>query len=413
MVFLFQVSNGEMLSCDKGGRDPIFDVAFTKKDGEYHFWTAGKKHIAYWENHGGMIKKKRGIFGKAGPQTSFVCMTADDTGKGFGGGANSYIYIWNGNTCMKTLGYHEGGFVGAIIWKEGTLYSGGKDGRVCIIDCAANYECKSVVQFPTLIRAIDVMGTKLVVGLRTGSIVESDLESGEQTTLMQGHNDGEVWGLSMDDAHVYTSGDDNQVKQWDPVERKCVQTAIVSDKSRKAQRNKASSMGKHPASQAARALAVSCKGHLAVCSNDGAMTIRDLSDISHDKALHHKLDSKEWIEVAEYSPDGAYLAVGSHDTNIYIYETEGYTKTGTASKHNATVTCIDWSMDGSYIKSVCNGYELLYFMMPGGDQDPSGRSNTTSTAWATGHAKFGWLVDGIYPKGTDGSHINGVDFSED
>ena len=64
----------------------------------------------------------------------------------------------------------------------------------------------------------------------------------------------------MDDSSVYTSGDDNQVKKWDPENRVCLETSIVSDKSRKAQRNKASSMGKHPESQAARALAVSCNG---------------------------------------------------------------------------------------------------------------------------------------------------------
>ena len=121
----------------------------------------------------------------------------------------------------------------------------------------------------------------------------------------------------------------------------------------------------------------------------------------------------EWIECAEYSPCGGYLAVGSHDTNIYIYETGGYSLTGKCSAHQASITCIDWSMDSSYIKSVCNAYELLYFMIPSCDQDPSGRSNTTGTDWATGHCKFGWLVDGIFPKGTDGTHINGVDFNED
>jgi WD40 repeat protein len=46
-------------------------------------------------------------------------------------------------------------------------------------------------------------------------------------------------------------------------------------------------------------------------------------------------------------------------------------------------------------------------------QDPSGASNTVGTQWATGHAKYGWLVDGIFPSGTDGTHINGVDFSQD
>jgi len=50
------------------------------------------------------------------------------------------------------------------------------------------------------------------------------------------------------------------------------------------------------------------------------------------------------MEVAEYSPDGKYLAVGSHDTNIYIYDTENdYAKVGKCDKHNATITCLDWS----------------------------------------------------------------------
>lgn len=68
-------------------------------------------------------------------------------------------------------------------------------------------------------------------------------------------------------------------------------------------------------------------------------------------------------------------------------------------------------MDSSLIRSVCNGYELLFFMIPGCDQDPSGASNTTGTDWATQHCKFGWCVDGVFPKGTDGSHINGVDMN--
>ena len=36
-----------------------------------------------------------------------------------------------------------------------------------------------------------------------------------------------------------------------------------------------------------------------------------------------------------------------------------------------------------------------------------------STEWATNSAKFGWSVDGIFPSGTDGTHINHVAFSND
>lgn len=141
--------------------------------------------------------------------------------------------------------------------------------------------------------------------------------------MMDSHDDGEVWGLAIDDSHVYTSGDDNQVKKWSPSERKCIDTAIVNTAERKAKKNRASTLGSHPQSQCARGLAVSCSGHLAVCANDGSVTIRTLED--YHTILHELQDSREWIEVAEYSPDGAFLAVGSHDTNIYLYETEGYT----------------------------------------------------------------------------------------
>mmetsp|Transcript_5834 Transcript_5834/g.9345 ORF Transcript_5834/g.9345 Transcript_5834/m.9345 type:complete len:125 (+) Transcript_5834:1743-2117(+) len=64
-----------------------------------------------------------------------------------------------------------------------------------------------------------------------------------------------------------------------------------------------------------------------------------------------------------------------------------------------------------YIRSVCNAYELLFFNIPDCSQDKSGASNTTGTEWASQHCKFGWSVDGIFPKGCDGTHVNGVDIN--
>ena len=189
--------------------------------------------------------------------TSFACCTADDQGRCYAGGANALIYVWAGNSCQKTLGFHESGFIGALNWVEGKLYSGGKDGRVCIID-TNTMECCEAISFGILPRAVDVQNGCMVVGLRNGSIVECNVESKEQCTYMQSHNDGEVWGLALDDAFVYTSGDDNQVKKWDPFSRKCVETSIVTDQVRNPKKNKASTLGNCPASQQSRALAISC-----------------------------------------------------------------------------------------------------------------------------------------------------------
>ncbi len=141
------------------------------------------------------------------------------------------------------------------------------------------------------------------------------------------------------------------------------------------------------------------------------MTVRHIDSI--DTIIVTVNDCAEWIEAMEYSPDGKTLAVGSHDNGIYFYSTDGYKKLGCMSKHTSYITSVDWSTDGSYVRSVCGGYELLFTKTDTYAQDPSGASNTVSIDWASGNAKFGWSVEGIFPSGTDGTHINGVDFSKD
>lgn len=404
-VAIWDASSGAALYGGKGGPDPIHDIAFTRKEGAYEVFTAGTKHFGQWLENG---KKKKGLFGSH-PRCSFACVTTDDQGLAYAGGTNALIYVFAGNTIKQTLGYHGQGFIGALTWQQGKLYSGGRDGRVVVTD-TSTMEQVQAFEFGVLPRALDSFNNeKFVVGLRTGSIVECDLATGEMKTVMESHNDGEVWGLDFDATHVYTTGDDNQVKRWDPTSRKCVDTAAVNDAERKARRNRASTLGRHPDSQSARAVAVNnTHGHVAVCANDGSITVRTLDALAERK--YELTDSLEWIECAEYSPCGKYLAAGSHDTNIYIYDAESdYSLVGKCSKHNAALTCIDWSQDSCYIRSVCNAYELLFFMIPSCDQDPSGASNTTGTAWASQHCKFGWTVDGVFPRGCDGSHINGVD----
>ena len=108
------------------------------------------------------------------------------------------------------------------------------------------------------------------------------------------------------------------------------------------------------------------------------------------------------------------LAAGSHDNNIYVYNVdEDYEKKCTLRAHNSYITSVDWSQDSSVIRSVCGAYELLFFDVESGTQDTGGASATVDTQWATSTAKFGWLVDGIFPGATDGTHVNGVNISDD
>lgn len=148
-----------------------------------------------------------------------------------------------------------------------------------------------------------------------------------------------------------------------------------------------------------------------MAANDGRVHIWDkVTDTAPSKTLD---DADEWIECMSLSPNKEKLAVGSHDNSIYIYSTSDWSLLGKLSKHSSYIMALDWCAHGKFIRSNCGAYELLFFDVDTLSQDPSGASNLKNTAWATCTVKFGWHVQGIYPKGTDGTHVNRVNCNED
>jgi len=144
----------------------------------------------------------------------------------------------------------------------------------------------------------------------------------------------------------------------------------------------------------------------------GKVTIRKRDNL--DVKIKSLKDADEWCEVIKYSPCGKYLACGSHDNMIWVYDVENdYSLYYKCSKHNSFVTSLDWSVDSTYIRSVCGAYEKLYFNIKDKSFDSAGLSNTKDYVWASYSHKKGWDVEGIYPSGEDGSHINGVNASLD
>ena len=260
------------------------------------------------------------------------------------------------------------------------------------------------------VRAIDVMNGQMLVGQRDGTIT---LASGDdRKNIMMSHSDGEVWGLHQKaDGAVVTSGDDNKVMVWDPESRTHKKTIKVSDRKNKSKRGGASTLSKLPDSQCSRCVTAN-DTYCAIAGNDGAVSIRSLSD--PDTELHLLQDSTEWIEVMAFSPDNKWLAVGSHDNKVYIYDVEGsFSLKNKCSGHSSYIMAMDWCTQSHYLRTNCGAYELLFFTIPDCEQDTSGRSNTTGTEWATKTVKFAWDVQGIYPSGTDGTHINSVCASAD
>ena len=156
--------------------------------------------------------------------------------------------------------------------------------------------------------------------------------------------------------------------------------------------------------------------------NDGCVSIRLVEGLENqngepvtmDKLVYKNNRPKEWIEIMRYNVGGSRLAVGSHDNFIYVYDTapEGYKFFCKLEGHSSYITALDWSIDNTWIRSSCGAYELLFFDVDTKKQVPGGASATTSTTWTNHTVKFGWYVEGIYPSGTDGTHINIVELSK-
>lgn len=224
--------------------------------------------------------------------------------------------------------------------KEGTLialsYQKGELGLIWTIDVGSKP------------RSIDYLNDTILLGLKNGSIVEMPMSqdgNSVQRTVMSSHCDGEVWGLEVinlpgGEIRVITSADDNRIICYDGKTHQKLASGSVGEKKAKVPKKKrragASSMSSLPEELQSRCIAYcKSKNHLAVAANDGKVTIREINweHIEKDMpgcledvliTLFSKLKRAEWIETMEYSPNEKYLAVGSHDNNIYLVETGAY-----------------------------------------------------------------------------------------
>lgn len=332
----------------------------------------------------------------------------DNEGNAYSGGQNGQVYVWVNRQCTKNVTGSKRGFVSAIRCAEGSLFVGGKDGCVTVFALPDLSVTKSVA-FDSMIRAIDCMNGNMLVGTRNGSIYHC--AGGDMKEIMASHHEGEVWGLDVCGTDVATSCDDNQVIVWDSVacKKKCAVT--VSTEKRTSKKGGASTLSALPASQCSRAVIFKPDGGLIVAANDGRVHIWDSTTASApSKTLS---DAAEWIECMALNADGSKLAVGSHDNNIYVYNTADWDLCGTLSKHSSYIMALDWSTDSKFIRSNCGAYELLFWDMDSMSQDTSGKTNSKDCDWCTSTVKFGWHVQGVYPKGTDGTHVNRVNQSAD
>ncbi|XP_027003729.1 echinoderm microtubule-associated protein-like 2 isoform X2 [Tachysurus fulvidraco] len=357
--------------------------------------TCGKSHINFWTIEGNTLTKRQGLFEKHEKPKYVLCVTFAENGDAITGDSSGNIYIWakGGSRINQVVaGAHEGGVFSLCVLKNGTLVSGGgKDRKVVLWDHEYHKQNEMVVPeaFGPVRTVAEGKQDELIVGTTKNAILQGSF-SGALTPIVQGHTD-ELWGLDVHPSteQFVTCGQDKQVHLWDVDSHQPLWSKTIEDPGRSA--------GFHPGGTV-----------FAVGTMTGRWLVLDTE--TRDLISMHT-DGNEIISNIRYSPDGAYLAVGSHDNFIYIYAvTENgrkYSRLSKCTGHSSFVTHLDWSTNSQYIVTNSGDYEILYWEASTGKHITNAEV-VRNLEWATSTCVLGFGVFGIWPDGADGTDINAV-----
>eukprot|EP00079_Xenopus_tropicalis_P035162 XP_017948933.1 PREDICTED: echinoderm microtubule-associated protein-like 3 [Xenopus tropicalis] len=445
VLSVWDTVRGNKIAETKSTNEPVLCVAFNPVESS-NIVTVGKSHVHFWTWSGSSLTKKQGIFGKYKKPRYVQCLLFDRTGDVLTGDSEGQILTWGRSAAdTRTLGKgakdtyqivrhtraHEGSVSTLTALRDGSVLStGGKDRRVVLWSETLSQLKESEISehFGAVRSVAEGLGGELLVGTTKNALLKGSMELGF-TPVIQGHTD-ELWGLATHPSQniFLTCGHDKQFCLWNGSDHTLSWGCVLEDPGLCADF--------HPNGR-----------EVCVGLSTGRWVVLDIQ--SHCTLYMHS-DGNEQLSVVRYSPDGTYLAIGSHDNVIYIYSTgqkdhrverecsreisleekdicreegdsprgEGdsftsdrvhrYTRYGKCVGHSSFITHLDWSRDGKYIMSNSGDYEILYWDIAGGCKLIRNRFESKDREWATYTCVLGYHVFGVWPEGSDGTDINAL-----
>uniref|UniRef100_A0A672RCK9 Echinoderm microtubule-associated protein-like 1 n=1 Tax=Sinocyclocheilus grahami TaxID=75366 RepID=A0A672RCK9_SINGR len=388
----------ERLAEVKCSNESVFAADFHPTDANI-IVTCGKSHLYFWSLEKGSLVKKQGLFEKQEKPKFVLCVTFSENGDAITGDSSGNILVWGKGKRIKGLlllsyllilaiqGAHEASVFALCMLRNGTLVSGGKDRK--LISWDENYQKIQAVEVPELYGPIRTVaegrGETVLIGTTKNYVLQGSLD-GEFIPITQGHTD-ELWGLTVHPLkHQFlTCGHDKHVCLWDSASHRPIWTKTLE------------SAGFHPSGAT-----------VAIGTQTGRWLVLDTE--SKDLVTVHT-DGNEQLSVMRFSPDGNFLAIGSHDNYIYIYAVaengKKYSRVGKCSGHSSFITHLDWSVDSQYLVSNSGDYEILYWI-PSVCKQVVSVETTRDIEWATFTCILGFHIFGLWPDGSDGTDINAV-----
>ncbi|CAF1609867.1 unnamed protein product [Rotaria magnacalcarata] len=377
-IVIWNWKKGEKLASQRGHNDKIFCLRWNPHVDD-QFVTVGVKHIKFWTQAGGGMTSKQGVFGKlAGKQgkkdqmcvvfgkTADMCIT---------GGGDGCIHIWKQTSLTRIVSdAHKGPIFAITAVQDKGYVTGGKDGKVILWDPELQktikiYELTNqhlapdsrgrLSEEPTSVRAVSLT-RRIIVGTGGGEICEIE-KNGLIRVSIQGHAEGEIWGLSTNPKkhEICTASDDKTVRVWSLKDLRMIRF------------------------QTFQKLLRTCE-----YSQDGKTIAVGTKD------------------------DGRYLAVGTHDNFVDIYNVETRKRVGICKANSSYITHVDWDAKGKFIKTNSGAKEELFYEAPRGTRITSIKTTDVEKMnWFTWTGVLGLACEGIWLPATDVTDINSTDLT--
>ncbi|KAJ6661899.1 hypothetical protein lerEdw1_013070 [Lerista edwardsae] len=398
----------EKLADVKCSNEAVFAADFHPTDTNI-IVTCGKSHLYFWTLEGSSLIKKQGLFEKQEKPKFVLCVTFSENGDTITGDSSGNILVWGKGTnriSSAVQGAHEGGIFALCMLRDGTLVSGGGKDRK-LLSWNGNYQKLHKTEIPEQFGPIRTIaegkGDTVLIGTTRNFVLQGSL-SGDFCPITQGHTD-ELWGLAAHPSkpQFFTCGQDKHITLWDAISHRPIWNKIIEDP--------AQSSGFHPSGSV-----------VAVGTLTGRWFVFDTE--TKDLVTVHT-DGNEQLSTMRYSPDGNFLAIGSHDNCIYIYSVNEngrkYSRIGKCSGHSSFITHLDWSVNSQHLVSNSGDYEILYWV-PSACKQVVSVETTRDIEWVTytctlgfhvferdeGMLKCCFRVSGVWPEGSDGTDINAV-----
>uniref|UniRef100_A0A1B6C5U9 Uncharacterized protein n=1 Tax=Clastoptera arizonana TaxID=38151 RepID=A0A1B6C5U9_9HEMI len=364
--------------------------------------TCGKNHISFWVlDAGGTLYKRMGVFENRDKPKYVTCLAFTQTGDVLSGDSNGNIIIWGRgtNTISRIVrNIHEGSVFTICVLKEGSIVSGGgKDGRLMQFDHnlePTGFEAQIAEHLGGVRTLSEGRGSQLLVGSTRNCILVGSLNMGFSPAVL-GHTD-ELWALTAHPSlsQFLTAGYDKIVQLWDSMAKSVVWSKDIAEQAQSASFSPDGSV-----------IVIGCIM--------GRWLVMD-SETREVYSVH--TDGAEPIQIVKYSPDARYLALGSRDNNIYIYQVgedmRKYSRVGRCVGHSSFITHLDWSEDSQYLRSNSGDYEVLYWNPSLCRQIPQS-STLRDIEWASQSCTLSFNTIGIWPENADGTDVNSCERSHD